>query len=86
LERGRLSRPTGGPAEVRGGVKVNAPHVWRRSSRSDANGNCVEAARLANVRNALRDCKNPHGPALPFSVAEWDVLIGGVMDSDSDRG
>jgi hypothetical protein len=44
---------------------------WRKSTYSGANGgNCVEVAeKLACV--AVRDSKDPHGPALTFSRAAW---------------
>lgn len=60
--------------------------TWRKSSRSGANGNCVEAARLADGRHALRDSKNPGGTVLRLPVAEWEGFIRGVKDGDFDRG
>ncbi len=45
---------------------------WRKSSYSGGNGGtCVEVARnLPNVV-AVRDSKNPDGPALIISRDEW---------------
>jgi hypothetical protein len=45
---------------------------WRKSSRSSGNaGNCVEvAANLPGVV-AVRDSKDPTGPALTFTPAAW---------------
>ena len=44
---------------------------WRKSSYSGNNGGaCVEVARnLPAV--AVRDSKDPHGPALVFTRADW---------------
>jgi hypothetical protein len=59
--------------------------TWLRSTRSGANGNCVEAARLADGRYALRDSKTPYGPVLLFSHAEWGVFVERAKDGDFDR-
>ncbi|RBQ22132.1 DUF397 domain-containing protein [Spongiactinospora rosea] len=52
--------------------------TWRKSTYSDAGGECIEVARLTNDRIALRDSKDPHGPVLIFSGAEWRQFTTGL--------
>jgi hypothetical protein len=59
--------------------------TWRKSSYSGSNGgNCVEVAALPGNVLAVRDSKNPDGPVLTFSRAEWrtftTALKTGALD------
>lgn len=52
--------------------------IYRKSSRSTGTGNCVEVADLPGGHRAVRDSKNPAGPALTFTPAEWVAFTAGV--------
>jgi hypothetical protein len=49
---------------------------WVKSSRSHANGNCVEVAADAGVI-AVRDSKDPE-PRLTFAAPAWRAFLGSV--------
>ncbi|PPJ03454.1 XRE family transcriptional regulator [Nocardia nova] len=55
---------------------------WFKSSRSGGSRNCVEVAFLPNNAVGVRDSKDPAGPALVFSAAEWDAFTTGVAGGD----
>jgi hypothetical protein len=53
--------------------------VWRKSSRSNGTGgNCVEVAGNLPGVVAVRDSKDPAGPALTFGPAAWRAFLGTV--------
>jgi Domain of unknown function (DUF397) len=56
--------------------------AWRKSTRSNDGGNCVEVADNLPGVVAVRDSKNPTGPALVFTPAEWAAFTIGVKDGE----
>lgn len=61
--------------------------LWQKSSHSTANGDCVEVAVLGGAVGAaiaVRDSKNPTGPALLFGAAHWHAFLDGVRAGDFD--
>ena len=57
--------------------------VWKKSTRSTDQGNCVEVATLGTT-HAIRDSKNPTGPALKFTTAAWSAFTTGIRTGEFD--
>ncbi|MEV7013993.1 DUF397 domain-containing protein [Streptosporangium sp. NPDC051022] len=68
----------GMPAAMLDGV------VWRKSHFSNPSGNCVEMAALPGGAVAIRNSRDPQGPALIYSPHELDAFVQGVKGGDFD--
>ncbi|GGM86159.1 hypothetical protein GCM10010106_36540 [Thermopolyspora flexuosa] len=63
------------------------PVAWRISSYSASGGsNCVEAGPVldGSGRVAVRHSKNPGGPVIVFTRAEWEAFLAGVRNGEFD--
>ena len=49
--------------------------TWRKSSYSGSGDQCVEVSALSAGRYALRDSKDPQGPALVLTGSGWRGLL-----------
>lgn len=56
--------------------------AWVRSSFSGPQGNCVEVAMLPGGQVAVRNSRDPNGPALIFTGPEWDAFLNGVRGGE----
>lgn len=70
-----MERPTieNSPEELDSGLH------WVKSSLSFSSGNCVEVANLPNGGVGLRNSREPKGPILRFTSAEWSAFLGGAQ-------
>ncbi|MDO3703814.1 DUF397 domain-containing protein [Micromonospora sp. C28SCA-DRY-2] len=54
---------------------------WRKSTKSGNNGGaCVEVAGNLPGVVAVRDSKDPDGPALTFAPAAWRAFVARVAE------
>ncbi|MEH0934007.1 DUF397 domain-containing protein [Micromonospora psammae] len=59
--------------------------IWRKSTRSNNGGDCVEVADNLPGIVGLRDSKDPTGPALAFDAKAWISFIAGVKHEAPSR-
>jgi hypothetical protein len=58
--------------------------VWRKSEASNPNGDCVELARLPAGGVAVRNSRDPCGPALIYTRAEVEAFLRGAKAGEFD--
>ncbi|GIF50857.1 uncharacterized protein DUF397 [Asanoa ferruginea] len=59
--------------------------TWQKSRYSGAQGDCVELARLTDGEIAVRNSRDPGGPALVFTPREITAMFAGVRDGEFDH-
>ncbi|MFJ5531904.1 DUF397 domain-containing protein [Streptomyces sp. NPDC093261] len=68
------------------GVRASALAArWIKSRHSNAEGNCVELAALADGSVAMRNSRDPDGPALVYTPAEVAAFLAGAKDGEFDH-
>lgn len=71
---------------VTNGVRASSLGVrWVKSRHSNAEGNCVEVAALAEGGVAMRNSRDPHGPALIYTSAEVAAFLAGAKAGEFDH-
>jgi hypothetical protein len=56
---------------------------WRKAKSSVGNGACVELASMDGMV-AIRDSKDPAGPVLRYTPAEWRAFLDGAKKAEFD--
>jgi Domain of unknown function (DUF397) len=59
--------------------------AWQKSRRSNPGGNCVELAALPGGEVAVRNSRDPEGPALVYTVDEIAAFLAGARYGDFDH-
>ena len=57
---------------------------WRKSRASNPSGCCVEVAALPDGAIAVRNSRDPAGPALVYTRAEVGAFLAGVKNGEFD--
>ena len=66
-------------------MEVNRSEArWIKSSASNGNGTCVEAASVKEGEILVRNSRDPEGPVLSFTKAEWVAFLAGAKAGEFD--
>ncbi len=57
---------------------------WTKSSASNSAGTCVETASIRAGEILVRNSRDPEGPVLSFTKAEWVAFVAGVKAGEFD--
>ena len=58
--------------------------TWKKSTRSNGSGDCVEMARLLDGMVGVRDSKNPAGAVLAVSGTAWSTFLMALKAGEFD--
>ena len=87
-EEARSAPPNGKETAVppvRNGVQASSLEAcWKKSRHSNAEGNCVEVA-LVDGGIAMRNSRDPDGPALVYTPAEVAAFLAGAKEGEFDH-
>jgi hypothetical protein len=57
---------------------------WIKATASTGNGACVEATSVKEGEILVRNSRDPEGPILSFTKAEWIAFLAGVKAGEFD--
>lgn len=59
--------------------------TWHKSRLSNPSGNCVEIAKLPGGEVAMRNSRDPEGPALIYTAAEMEAFLRASKEGQFDE-